>query len=150
VSKISTIYDTLLARLAVIYPTKTRIPNSYDLSNNGDVFLRNSWGLKISNSTYFEMEFNTYANDREFAVVFTREIIKTDTQTDQIDTVSKLLLEDINTLHKELINPSQLGIHPSIQLITLGSTTGVNEVFTNNEKFLSMEVMFNIKLSEDI
>jgi hypothetical protein len=133
-----------------IFPTKTRIPNSYDLSSNGNVFLRDSWGLKVSSSTSFEMEFNTYANDREFSVVLTKEVIKTDTQTDQIDTVSKSLLEDVNTLQKELINSYQLGIYSSIQLITLGSTTGITEVFATLEKFLSIEVSFNIKLSEDI
>lgn len=149
-SKISTIYDTLLAKLALIYPTKIRIPNAYDLASNGDPFLRNGWGLKLNSSIYFEMDFCTYANDREFAVALTREIIKTDTQTDQIDSVTKLLLEDVNTLQKELINPSQLGIIEYIQLITLGSTTGITEVFTNNEKFLSIEVVFSVKLSEDI
>jgi hypothetical protein len=149
-SNISTIYDTLLSRMLAIFPAKTRIPNAYDLPSNGNVFLRDSWGLKVSSSTSFEMEFNTYANDREFSVVLTKEVIKTDTQTDQIDTVSKSLLEDVNTLQKELINSYQLGIYSSIQLITLGSTTGITEVFATFEKFLTIEVSFNIKLSEDI
>lgn len=149
-SKISTIYDALLLRLGAIFTDKIRIPNAYDVSSNGDVFLRNSWGLRIASSNYYEMEYNTYVNDRQFVVVFTREIIKTDTQTAQIDNVTKLLLEDVNTLQKELMNPSQIGVHQSIEIIDLSSTTGINEVFTNNEKFLSIEVSFNIKVSEDI
>jgi hypothetical protein len=149
-TKISNIYDALLTRVAILFPTKLRIPNAYSLASNGDPFLRDGWGLKVNSSNYYEMEFNTYANDRQFSVVLTREIIKTDTQTSQIDAVSKLLLEDVNTLQKELINPSQLGILDSIQIINLGSTTGINEVFTNNEKFLTIELVFNVKLSEDI
>lgn len=149
-SKISTVYDALLARLAAIFPGKTRIPNAYDVANNTDLFLRNGWGLRIASSNYFEMEFNTYANDRGFAVVLTREVIKIDTQTDQIDVISKLLLEDVNTLQKELINPSQLGVLDSIEIINLSSTTGITEVFTNNEKFLSIEVSFSTKIAESI
>jgi len=76
--------------------------------------------------------------------------IRDSTQTDQIDTTSKALLEDVNILHKELVNPSQLGIYNSIQLITPGNTTGITEVFTSLEKFLTIEVSFNIKISEDI
>ena len=77
-SKISTVYDTILTSVAALFPSKKRIPNAESLGDNLEVFLRNSWALKIDAQTPEDSEFHIMQTIRTFTIIFSKEIIKTD------------------------------------------------------------------------
>lgn len=152
-SNISTLYDTLLSTLSTLLPSSsdyTRIPNASNLEDNIIQFLRQGYGLIYSGSTQEPSEFCNFAIDHNFAVVLTREVIKTESQTDQLDTVNKALLEDAYKLQNDFYNVDKLGIPDSITRLNLGSVSGITDVIIGKKYFKSIEVNFNILVTEVI
>ena len=46
-SNISTAYDELISKIQTLFPTKIRIYNPYELTDNPILTLKDSWGVKL-------------------------------------------------------------------------------------------------------
>ena len=149
-SKISTIFDTLLTTIAALYPSKTRIPNPYIIDDNSNQFLRDGYGLRISPETPSDSEFCRFSRTRTFGIVLTKEVITTDSQTSQLDTASKALLEDVYTIQKDFMNYDQIGINDSIEKIDMLGTSAIEFYKGEFIDIISIEVLFNIQVTDDI
>ena len=147
-SKISTVYDALVTRLGVLFGAKTRIPNPYELSDNNDQFLVNGYGLTISSSDQAPHEFKVFNIERIFNVVFTRELIATDSDETQYDSIAKALLEDVYIVQKDFYNESQVAVESSVENIGLGTSSGIEFVFSGKKRYLLIEVGFPIQIRE--
>lgn len=149
-SNVSTVYDTILAAIASLFTSKTRIPNAYSLQDNDDYLLRDGYGLKIGGASPASSDFQAFKIDREFIVVFSLEVPRVDTQTDIIDTKSKEILENIYTLQRKFYNPERMTIPAYVENITLGSIGGIEYVISNKSNFISMEASFTFSIRETI
>lgn len=148
-TKISTIYDDLLTELAAIFPNKERIPNAYDPSDNPVLSIRDGYGLRIDAATATQRDFCTFSRFRNFTVILTREVIKTEFSVTPLDTAIKAMLDDVYTLQKELLGADQFGSSANIDIVNVGGFTGIE--FFNFEKtnFITSEVAFSIQVSDN-
>lgn len=149
-SRVSTVYDTILSVMATLFPNKTRIPNAYNLPNNNELFLRDGWGLRMDSGSQQSSEFCNFRLERGFTIVFTREVLKTDSQTTNEDTAVKALLEDVYTVQKDFLNVDQFGAAASIDFVLIGSSSAVTEFMGEAERFKSIEASFLINITEDL
>ncbi len=149
-SKISTVYDQVLTELNTLFSTKTRIPNAYSLIDNNDNFLRDGWGLVLGSSSPAPSEFKSFNREFTFTVVLSREVIRLDSDSATIDTVSKALLEDAYTMERRFMDYDQLSIEADIEIIRQGNNSGVEFFIGDNFSFASLEADFIINIRENI
>lgn len=149
-SKISTIYDKLLVELAALYPTKTRIPYPYSLADNNARFMIDGYGLTIGSSNFEPFEFCNFMNAREVSVTLTKEVFRTDSDPLVIDSVTKALLENVYEVQKLFYSYNELGIPNDIAKVDIGSVSGVEEVLSGKQSFLSMTATFQFYIIESL
>lgn len=98
-SKQADVYDALVAKLGVIFPTHSRLPNPYSREENANVLLEKAWGLVVGSAINTERKLSkTKSYEREFVVVLTRQASTTTHDVTLADTLIKLLLDDQNSL----------------------------------------------------
>lgn len=149
-SKVSIIYDKIVEELALLYPDKTRIPYAYSLADNNARFLINGYGLQFGSSTFEQFEYCDFMNNREVTVVLTREVFRTDSDAEVIDDISKGLLENVYEVQKLFYSYNELGIEPEIARVDIGSVSGIEEVVSGKQSFLSMSASFNFYILEKL
>jgi hypothetical protein len=148
-SKFSTVYDTLIAKIIELFPDKTRISNPYSIEENKNLFLRDGWGLTVRDASESGFQTNGDFNKTQtFGIVFTKEVIRTESDTDDFDTQIKLLFEDHKTLENTMLNCAQLGIPDSVGIINFSSNTGVQFVFVGDNNFIFSETQYTIDIIE--
>lgn len=149
-SKISTITDTILLKLAELFPNRTRIPNSYSLVDNNKRFLSDGYGLRVGSAEFNEFEFCNFVVNRTFTVVFTREMFRLDSDTDATDAIVKELLESVYSVQSLFYSYNELGIEESILKVDIGSVSGIETFYNEKQNFLSMTCDFQFQIKEEI
>lgn len=150
-SNISTIYDTILAAMTALFPTKTRIPNAYSLSDNQSHLLRDGYGVKLNSASSAEGEIcGNFNVNRDISIVFTQEIVRGDSEHGQVDTAVKNLAESVVTLQKDFYHADRMGIPSNVSNIELSSISGVEFFISGKNNFISMEISFNFYIRENI
>jgi hypothetical protein len=149
-SKVSTIYDALLTELESLFPDKTRIPYAYSLPDNNARFLSDGYGLIIGSSSFEPFEFCDFMNIRDVSVVFTKEVFRTDSNSDVIDDITKLLLENVYEVQKLFYSYNELNVPNDIAKVDIGSVSGIEEVLTGKQSFLSMNATFQFYIIEKL
>lgn len=153
-SNISTIFDVILTTMDALFTggdAKTRLPDPYELEENPLGMLRNGYGLRTGPSESPEFEFNSTLQSRSFDIPLTRELRRLESDTTVFETVQKQLLEDLKTIQVRFENVDQLGVELSIQNISVGGSTGIEFLNTEeNGKFLTITQTFIFEWSEEI
>lgn len=149
-SKISTVYDAILAELAAVFPSKTQIPDPYSLTDNKIGPLKDGYGLKWNDDSFIPVEFNSHGSSYTFSVVFTRELIRLDSQYAPIHVMAKAFLEDVKLFKDELYRCDKLGVASSIDNIVIGTTSGPVNIFGDNNRYKFVELFFSINLREAV
>jgi len=149
-SKISTVYDTLLAELVALFPDKTQIPNAYAIAENSEIFLRDGWGISVGASNRQPHEFKTLHRERVFTVLLSREVIRTESNADAWNAEVKALLEDINTLYVRIENVDQLDIPDEIEDMLSSVESGVQFVLGEKSDFIYSEAELIVKVRENL
>ena len=150
-SKVSTIYDQIVTTLDALFPSGsgyTRIPNAYSLADNNDNLLIKGFGFKTGLATPQTAEFNNWSQEREFNVVFTREVPRMAGSFSEFDTFVKELLEDVYTVQLDFYNVDQIGIEGTIERIELGSVSQVDFIDAGKSNYISMEATFLFDVRE--
>lgn len=147
-SKITTVYNQILVKLAELYNGKTRIPNPYSIDRNNDNLLRDGYGLKVGSASFEPFEFCNFVVSREFSVILTREMFRLDSSTPEFDDRAVKLLEDVYEVQELFFNYNELGIDAEIIKVDLGSVSEITFVNTDKSNFLSMEVSFIFSIKE--
>lgn len=147
-SKITTVIDGILAALATKFPAPySRIPNAYNLPDNIEGLLDKGYGLTIGEASFLPYTFTEFAVTRQISVIFTRESFKTESEVVLADDIAKQLLEDVYETQKLLFNPDLLGI-PEIANVSIGSVSGIDEVYSGKRKYLKISASFAIDITE--
>lgn len=143
-SDVSTIYDSVITKVNTLFPGKARIHNPYELSDNPELITKDSWGLKVGSCEIVEMEFCNLSSSREYSILLIRQFATVGNKEDAFDVVSKLALEDQQTLMNNFHSPTELGQNLIIDKIDLTSISGIEFVQNNQKKYLYCEVTFRI------
>jgi len=149
-SNITTVINTVINKLATLFPDKTRIPNVYSLVDNNKQFLNDSYGLRIGSGDYQEFEFCSFVVVRTLTVVFTREMYRVDSEVDLTDTIIKELLENVVSVQSLFYSYNELGIEENILKVDLGSVSGIETFYGEKQNFLTMSCDFNFHIKEVI
>lgn len=149
-SKISTVYDTLLTLVPSLYSGKTELILPYDLDQNPEHLLRNGWAVRDVATSPLDGSFHTFVDGHGYEIVFTREIVKTIDQVTPLHSAYKLLKEDMVVLRKRLMQPDQLGIEASIERVVLGNTTPPETIFAEQRNFLSLGCNVTFEIRENL
>ena len=148
--KISTVYDAIINSLETLFPSKQRLHNPYELSDNPELIAKDSWGLKVGSASREEIDFCNLSIGREFTLILIRQFATVGSKDDAFDAISKLVLEDQQTALNKLWSPSELSQQAIIDQITFESIGGIDFQETNQKKYLFCEITFRITMSESI
>lgn len=150
-SKFSNVFDSLVTRLASLYPSKTIIPYPYSLADNPNQFLVNGYGLKIGSGSNSDLTTDySSAVDRSVSVVLTREVYGfTGIQTN-LNTQIKALFDDMYDLKNDLLDLSRVSPMFNGEAIEYENDSGIEEVISGEQRFVSLEVFFSFDLTQEI
>lgn len=149
-SNISTIYDAVIAKLDILFPGKQRIHNAYELSDNPEITMKDSWGLKVLGASREEIEFCNLSITRDFSFILIRQFATVGTKEDAFDAISKYLLEDQQSFLDNFFSPTELGVANVVDRIEFDSIGGIDFVQTEQKKYLFCEITFKITTSESV
>ena len=149
-SRITTAYNALIAKLDVSFASKTRIHNPYSLGDNPDITRKDAWGIKIEDASPDIFEFCNLTLSRTFTVIFIKNLVTLSKKEDGFDAVSVSIMEDQQTTANFLYSPSELGVPDDIDKIEITSISGIQEMISDEKRYLFGEVTFTITLSEQI
>lgn len=148
--KISTIYDSIVSKMNVLFPSKQRLHNPYELSDNPEIIAKDSWGLKIGSASREEIDYCNLSIAREFTLILIRQFATVGNKEDAFDAISKLLMEDQQTVLNNLWSTSELNQQSIIDQIVFESIGGIDFQETNQKKYLFCEITFRITISESL
>ena len=148
-SNITTIYDALFAELKVLFPDKKRLQNAIHLDENPDHLLISGYAVTVGDSENPQGEFCSVETVRTFGVVFTRQCVSTENNTNAFDNTQKELLECIAKLDARLCDGSNLDIC-EIQGIAINGSSGVESIQGDGKKFLGIIKNITITYREEI
>lgn len=132
-SNVTDVYDAILTELAVLFPLKTKVFNPYAIDDNPEFVLRDGYGMAVGASTAPQNEFKSVWQERDFLITLTQQVVKSEEDSEKTDDSVKLLLEDLKTLQNEFCKSDQIGIESDIENIVIGTCSGVQFIFGNEE-----------------
>lgn len=149
-SRITTAYNALIAQLETDFPLKTRLHNPYNLIDNPDIMRKDAWGLRAEEANQETIEYCNLSLARTFTIVFIKNFITLSKKEDGFDSVTLSILEDQQTAANFLFSPNELGVQDDIDRIEITSISGIQEMTSEEKRYLFGEVTFTITLSEQI
>lgn len=156
-SKFDTVYDAFISNLETYALTrldsdgvaKRQMFDPYNVENNPDVILRNGWGMRFNGGAGSQPVFKHFRNEHVLSVVFTREIVRTDSQTTILDTQVKNLVNDIVGAQAVLFDKEVDGILDELSKIALGAVNPVETVVTDRNTFLVADFEIIITIDDE-
>ena len=149
-SKISTIYDALLTRLASNFPNHQRLPVVYSIESNPENYLDQGYALVIGAGLNSKRHLSCQLDiERTMTVVLTRQFWALELDASPKAAVEKLLLEDQYTLIADFEKNIALN-DPSVSACEFVGDNGIEIVFLNKNSFLKITSTFRIRYFQDL
>lgn len=148
-SKISTVYDTVLTALGTIFSEKTRLLDGYVITDNPEHLMRDGYGIRKTPTNFQETELCRFTDAHDFEVVLTREVVRGEDQLTPVDDSVKALLEDAFEFRERFYRYDELGIPTDITAVNMGSMTPVERVNVGNGRFITVSIAFTVLVTED-
>lgn len=148
-SKITTVYDTLLTICSTIFSEKTRLFDAYSIGDNPEHIMRDGYGVRKTGSDFERAELCQFSDNHGFEVVLTREVVHGEDQTGPIDDSVKAILEDAFELRERVYRYDEWGIDSTITHADLGSVSGVERVNVGHGRFITVSIAFTVTVTEN-
>lgn len=152
-SKITTIYDAVVTRLATVFPTASgweRMTRSA-VENNTDQILRQGYGFRIDQATNTRREVKPKVwIAREMTITIARQAYANDLDVVSRDNAIKALLEDQKSMLDSIEADPTLQNPNVLAHFTFVSDGGIQNVVGENEKFLKLECLFRFEYFENL
>lgn len=150
-SKFTTVYNQIRSFIPTIsgFSTKKEIPNPYSLEDNNFNFLKDSWGLKVGQSS--DASTQVLCHDRtkyDFTIELIRELKRLDSDTSIINNEVLELMEDAIALKSAFIADDQLTITSDIEEVAHTSTSAVQFLQAEKFNFINVSIGFTIEIEE--
>lgn len=148
-SNVSTIHTSLLASLAGMFPNKTIIPNPFNLEDNNQNLMKDGYGFFYGAAGLpdFDLGIHIQGYSREFNVVITKNVYRTDVSPDPYTTAQLALLEDQNTMVNTFADVRNLD--QNVVSIEFVSDGGVEFIFADKNNYLALTTTFAVSYKED-
>jgi hypothetical protein len=147
-SKISSIHDAMITRLAAVLSSHRRLANPYQLPRNITLNLNQGYGVAMGGATGTRRLGSYLQLAREFRVSITREVFALDEAADAHAIYHKDLLEDQLLVIKDFEINSTL--NDTAIMVAYQSDSGVSFVDTDKGSIASLETTFLVTYQEDL
>ena len=108
-SKISTIHDAIVSKIATNLTSYKQIPNPYEIEDNPHTILSKGFGVAVGPGVATERVISCQTSwERSFLITLINYVATTDTKTSVRETITKNILEDHFTLMGEFSKDSYL------------------------------------------
>ncbi len=150
-ASLSTIHAALIAQIATLYPHKTQL-NANDLEDNPHQFMIDGWGIKVGGGSPIEQDIvandYTFATDRAFSIVLTREVYDLQANLASYNTNVGLIGDDKDSLIESLLDFSKVeGMKGGEEIDYIGDG-GIEFMAAGKKRFIFMEIAFSFDLTQ--
>lgn len=147
-TKITTIHDRMIAILSGEFTTKQELVNPYQIEENDDIILANSYGIAIDTATRSpELRERYIVFERDINLVLTEKTYGSERDVVSRKAVEKSLLEDQLTAISLFEQDSVLRNICDIDLI---DDNGVEQTISDRSNFWMNRSRFQVKYEEII
>lgn len=148
-SNITNIFNSLSQTLIDTFPGKTVIPNPFDLGENNQNLLKNGYGFYFGPAGLpdFDLGVHIQGYSREFVVVMTKNVYRTDVSLDPFSQTQLELIEEQNTLVNTFADVRNLD--QNVVSIEFVSDGGVEFIFADKNNYLALATNFAVSYRED-
>lgn len=151
-TKISQIIDYVLDKAKAAFPDHNRLRDPEDISNNDAIWLTKGFSIlpAAGENTERELSCGKHYVQRDFEVLFTREIVGTTDNVESRDEVTKALLEDLNLLMQAIGSSPQVFVD-SAQLafdFRYVSDGGPRLITKEDAPYLFLEATLRVEYAE--
>lgn len=102
-TKVSQIYDAIVAKIPTVLTTSLQLSNAYEVERNDGLTLNAGFAVAIGDGRNQKTEMTSQLRQqRTFSVMLTRQIAATEHDASTSDTIAKQLAEDAYALVKAL------------------------------------------------
>lgn len=149
-SKVSTIYDGILAKMNAIFPAPyTRMVNPYDLADNPIQLMKAGWGVRYDGTNRTPYEICNRRESVNFSLIFSREFLKIESRSTAFDGPSKQLLEDAKTARDAFYARDHIAVADIIKL-DVTTISGIQTVLGDKFNLLTVECAIVVDYFEPI
>lgn len=147
-SNVTDLYDKIGTILSSQLSSKTFIPNPFDIAGNSDNLLRDGYGYYIGAASLPDFDLPGFQGySREFVIILTRDLYRTDNETDLLGSRQKSMFEDQNTIINSLANDRTLD--NDIVRLEFTGDGGIESVFSGKFNFLQLISTFEVSYREE-
>ena len=148
-SKISLIYDALVARCDSVLTDYSQLPNPYDIEANNELFLSKGFGVAVGAGLRTDRLISCQKSwERTFSVILTNQITTTEHNIDANETIQKSILEDHFALFSDLEKEttlSQITIRSQVE-----ADDGLEFVDLDDARYYAMQITVLTEYLEDL
>lgn len=149
-SQITTITNNLHSIIQATLPSYARIPDSIDVEDNSETYLRQGYALSITDTTpQQETVKNILDQVRIFGVTLTQQVFQTEHNASGIQDAKLGLLEDGFTLLQELHYTNDTITGSAIDCNFVGDG-GVTYFDVDRNKYYVLNLVFEIRYRETL
>ena len=147
---VTTLYDNLFSVITTLFSTKVELENSYELTDNSPVMLRNGFGIIFEEGNIFdEMNFpQIYQMERSIGIILTKTVYRTDLNATAKRSVEKTLFEELYSLIKD-IHQNDLITRPT-EFFQFTGDGGIEQIDTDKQNIISLKANFLTRYTEVI
>ena len=150
-SKFSDVYDSLVLRLAALYPSKTPLPYPYSITDNPTQFQKDGYGVKVGPASNSELTTDySSAVDHSISVVLTREVYGFTGTESTLVAETKAIYDDMYLLKNDLLDLSRVSPMFQGETVDYESDSGIEDITGDQQRFISLEVVFTFDLTQEI
>jgi len=148
-SRISTVYDTLVTTLTALYPSHVRLPQPYKPEENNKIYLRKGWGIVMAAGENDQINISCEVHvTRTFNVVLTRQYFGLEHDVSTKEDVEKDLMEDQFLLINEV--ESNVTQNEMLTSASYVSDNGIEFVLQGSDRFLILNTTLAVKYVENV
>ena len=150
-SKFSDVYDSLVTRLAVLWPSKSVIPYPYSLSDSPVQFLKDGYGIKVGGASNSELTTDYLSSvSHTISIILVREVSGFSSLKTSLVAETKTIYDDIYDLKNALLNLSRVSPMFNGEPVVYDSDSGIEDVIGDKQRFISLESVFTFDLTQEI
>lgn len=143
-TKITDIYNALVALLQETLPDHKRLTNVDEIEENDASLLRMGWGLKIGGATISQdVICPQYNLERKFQITLTREYLAKDSDVARREASKLLVLEDLHLVLAEAV--SQIQLSELATSFVYEDDGGPEELTLQDKPYHMLEATFTVR-----
>lgn len=150
-SKITTAYDALKARVVALLPTHLALTNPYAPEQNTEMALKIGYGIRVAAGENSKRNLSCVLSvNRGMEIVLTRKYYGSELNRDAKEAAEKALLEDQFLLIKDVEKDPTLALSGTLCKFEYVGDTGIEFVFNEDKPFLMIVSSFNMEYFENL